>query len=124
MVSDLAEQIPCLATLEVALTVLASPKAPVDMATLLRASLQESNLSSQRHRTTSFVKVSRTTRHKSFVGATIVSSTISITIAIVEVVSHLSHDVRDDVLKLLSNDLCDIRRVVRLLCLNHVSDKT
>nr|GEW60738.1 reverse transcriptase domain-containing protein [Tanacetum cinerariifolium] len=46
-------------------------------------------------------------------GATIVSSTISITI--VEVVSHLSHDVRDDVLKFLSNDFCDIRRVGREL---------
>ncbi|GJW34360.1 hypothetical protein Tco_0054392 [Tanacetum coccineum] len=56
--------------------------------------------------------------------ATIVSSTISITIGIVEVVSYLSHDVRDDVLKLLSNDFRDIRRVVRLSCLNHVSAKT
>ncbi|GKC25856.1 hypothetical protein Tco_1028006, partial [Tanacetum coccineum] len=53
--------------------------------------------------------------------ATIVSSTISNTIAIVEVVSH---DVLDDVLKLLNNDFPDIRRVVRLSCLNHVSDKT
>ncbi|GJS53127.1 hypothetical protein Tco_0626489 [Tanacetum coccineum] len=46
--------------------------------------------------------------------ANIVSSTIYITIAIVEVVSYLSPDVRDDVLKLLSNDFCDIGRVVRL----------